>query len=340
MNTVLVTGGAGYIGSHTLVELHNAGYNFVVVDNLSNSSIDTLKRVEEIIGKEITFYKVDIQDAEGLAKVLESHKVDACIHFAGLKSLGESLEMPLEYYQNNMGGTFTLVEQLRKHGCKNLIFSSSASVYGIPKEIPTSEECPKGECGNPYAKTKSMLEDFLSDIQKSDPQWNVVLLRYFNPIGAHESGLIGENPAGIPNNLMPYVVRVAAGKYPVLSIYGDDYPTHDGTGVRDFIHVVDLARGHIAALSAIKADCGLKVYNLGTGKGYSVLDVVKAFEKSTGVKVPCQIAPRRPADVAMSYCNPQKAKEEMGWSAQYDLEQMCRDSWNFIVKSYRITETV
>ena len=335
MNTVLVTGGAGYIGSHTLVELHNAGYNFIVVDNLSNSSIDSIKRVEKIIGKEIAFYKVDIQDAKGLAEVLEAHKVDACIHFAGLKSLGESLEIPLEYYQNNMGGTFTLVEQLRKYGCKNLIFSSSASVYGIPKEIPTSEECPKGECGNPYAKTKSMLEEFLSDMQKSDPQWNIVLLRYFNPIGAHESGLIGENPAGIPNNLMPYVVRVAAGKYPVLNIYGDDYPTHDGTGVRDFIHVVDLARGHIAALGAIKSGCGLKIYNLGTGKGYSVLDVVKAFEKATGVKVPYQIAPRRPADVAMSYCNPQKAKDEMGWSAQYDLERMCKDSWNYL-----ITETV
>lgn len=327
--TILVTGGAGYIGSHTLIELHNAGYDFVVVDNLVNSQKESLNRVSKIIGKEITFYEVDIRDAVALERVMLYHKFDACIHFAGLKAVGESVEKPLEYYDNNMTGTFVLLNQLRKYGCKNLIFSSSATVYGNPQFVPITEECPKGQCTNPYGQTKSMLEEVLKDVQKADSEWNIVLLRYFNPIGAHESGTIGENPNGIPNNLMPYITQVAVGKRPYLGVFGNDYDTPDGTGVRDFIHVVDLAKGHVCALNAIERKCGLAVYNLGTGQGYSVLDVVKAFERVNGVEVPYQIMPRRAGDIASCYSNPAKAKNELGWEAQFGIDEMCRDSWNW-----------
>jgi len=327
--TILVTGGAGYIGSHTLIELHNAGYDFVVVDNLVNSQKESLNRVSKIIGKEITFYEVDIRDAVALEQVMLHHKFDACIHFAGLKAVGESVEKPLEYYDNNMTGTFVLLNQLRKHGCKNLIFSSSATVYGNPQFVPITEECPKGQCTNPYGQTKSMLEEVLKDVQKADSEWNIVLLRYFNPIGAHESGTIGENPNGIPNNLMPYITQVAVGKRPYLGVFGNDYDTPDGTGVRDFIHVVDLAKGHVCALNAIERKCGLAIYNLGTGQGYSVLDVVKAFERVNGVEVPYQIMPRRAGDIATCYSNPAKAKDELGWEAQFGIDEMCRDSWNW-----------
>lgn len=327
--TILVTGGAGYIGSHTLIELHNAGCDFVVVDNLVNSQKESINRVSKIIGKEIIFYEVDIRDAEALEQVMLHHKFDACIHFAGLKAVGESVEKPLEYYDNNMTGTFVLLNQLRKYGCKNLIFSSSATVYGNPQFIPITEECPKGQCTNPYGQTKSMLEEVLRDVQKADSEWNIVLLRYFNPIGAHESGTIGENPNGIPNNLMPYITQVAVGKRPYLGVFGNDYDTPDGTGVRDFIHVVDLAKGHVCALNAIERKCGLVIYNLGTGQGYSVLDVVKAFERVNGVEVPYQIMPRRAGDIATCYSNPAKAKNELGWEAQYGIDEMCRDSWNW-----------
>lgn len=333
MKTILVTGGAGYIGSHTLIELDKAGYQSVVVDNLVNSNIESLKRVEKIIGKEIPFYKVDVRDSEALGKVMDKYNFFACIHFAGLKCVGESLEIPLEYYSNNMTSTFVLVDQLRKHNCKNIIFSSSANVYGNPETIPVTEECPKGECTNPYGKTKSMLEEVLSDVQKADKEWNVILLRYFNPIGAHPSGTIGENPNGMPNNLMPYITQVAVGKREKLGVFGNDYPTPDGTGVRDYIHVVDLARGHVAALKGIERNCGLAIYNLGTGTGYSVLDAVKTFEKVNGVPVPYQIMPRRAGDIAISYSNPQKAKEELGWVAEYGLEEMCRDAWNWQKKN-------
>lgn len=327
---ILVTGGAGYIGSHTLIELYKAGHTAVVVDNLSNSNPEGLRRVAEIIGiKNIPFYETDIRDREGLEKVFAAHKFDACIHFAGLKAVGESVEKPWEYYENNIAGTLTLVDVMRKHGCKNMIFSSSATVYGDPAEIPITENCPKGQCTNPYGWTKSMLEQMLMDIQKAAPEWNVVLLRYFNPVGAHPSGRIGENPNGIPNNLMPYITQVAVGMRKELGVFGNDYPTHDGTGVRDYIHVCDLATGHVAALKAIERRCGLGIYNMGTGHGYSVLDMVKAFIKVNDVDVPYIIKPRRPGDIATCYCYPSKAKEELGWEAQYDIEEMCRDSWNW-----------
>ena len=330
---ILVTGGAGFIGSHTLIELDKAGYEMVVVDNLLNSQKESLVRVASIIGKEIPFYEVDIRDREALSAVMDKYQFDACIHFAGLKAVGESVAKPLEYYENNMNGTFVLLDELRKHGCKNIIFSSSATVYGNPAIIPITEECPKGQCTNPYGQTKSMLEEVLMDIQRADQEWNVVLLRYFNPIGAHKSGLIGENPNGIPNNLMPYITQVAVGKRQELGVFGDDYDTHDGTGVRDYIHVVDLACAHVCALKAIENKCGLAVYNIGTGNGYSVLDVVKAFEKVNDVKVPYRIMPRRPGDIATCYCNPAKAKAELGWEAQYGIEEMCRDSWNWQSKN-------
>lgn len=326
---ILLCGGAGYIGSHTIIELDKAGHDVVVVDNLDNSNPKGLERVAEIIGKKIPFYKVDIRDAEPLAKVFEEHKIDAVIHFAGLKAVGESVAKPLEYYHNNMTGTFILVDVMRKHGCKNIIFSSSATVYGDPAIIPITEACPKGKCTNPYGQTKSMLEEVFMDIQKADPEWNIVLLRYFNPIGAHQSGKIGENPNGIPNNLMPYITQVAVGKREELGVFGSDYDTHDGTGVRDYIHVCDLAAGHVAALGAIQKKCGLAIYNLGTGHGYSVLDVVKAFEKANGVPVKYSLKPRRPGDIATCYCDPAKAKAELGWEAQYGIEDMCRDAWNW-----------
>ena len=326
---ILLTGGAGYIGSHTIIELDKAGYSVVVVDNLYNSNPKALERVGEIIGKQIPFYKVDIRDAEALTKVFEAEKPDAVIHFAGLKAVGESVSKPLEYYHNNMTGTFILLDVMRNHGCKNIIFSSSATVYGDPAIIPITEACPKGHCTNPYGQTKSMLEEVLMDVQKADNEWNVVILRYFNPIGAHQSGRIGENPNGIPNNLMPYITQVAIGRRPELGVFGDDYDTHDGTGVRDYIHVCDLAAGHVSALKAIQRNCGLGIYNLGTGHGYSVLDVVKAFEKANGVPVKYSIKPRRPGDIATCYCDPTKAKDELGWEAQYGIEEMCRDSWNW-----------
>ena len=326
---ILLTGGAGYIGSHTIIELDKAGHSVVVVDNLVNSNPESLRRVAKIIGKEIPFYEVDVRDRENLSRVFDENKVDAVIHFAGLKAVGESVSKPLEYYHNNMTGTFILLDVMRQHGCKNIIFSSSATVYGDPAIIPITEECPKGHCTNPYGQTKSMLEEVLMDVQKADSEWNVVLLRYFNPIGAHQSGTIGENPNGIPNNLMPYITQTAVGIRQELGVFGNDYDTHDGTGVRDYIHVCDLASGHVAALKAIEKNSGLAIYNLGTGHGYSVLDVVKAFEKVNGVKVPYSIKPRRPGDIAACYCNPAKAEAELGWKAQYGIEEMCRDSWNW-----------
>ncbi len=327
---ILLCGGAGYIASHTHIELKEAGHDVVVVDNLYNSQKEAVDRVSELLGGiDIPFYQVDIRDREGLEKVFSEHTFDAVIHFAGLKAVGESVAKPLEYYENNMNGTFVLIDVMRNHGCKNIIFSSSATVYGDPAIIPITEACPKGICTNPYGKTKSMLEDVLIDVQHADPEWNVVILRYFNPIGAHKSGRIGENPNGIPNNLMPYITQTAIGIREELGVFGDDYDTPDGTGVRDYIHVVDLARGHVAALKAIEKKCGVGIYNLGTGHGYSVLDVVKAFETANGLKVPYAIKPRRPGDIATCYCDPAKAVAELGWEAQYGIEDMCRDSWNF-----------
>ncbi len=326
---ILLTGGAGYIGSHTIVELDKAGHSVVVVDNFVNSQPESLKRVAKIIGKEVPFIEADVRDREAMDKVFSNNKIDAVIHFAGLKAVGESVAKPLEYYENNMNSTFVLIDTMRRHNVKNIIFSSSATVYGDPAIIPITEECPKGHCTNPYGQTKSMLEEVLMDVQKADNEWNVVLLRYFNPIGAHKSGLIGENPNGIPNNLMPYITQTAIGIRKELGVFGNDYDTPDGTGVRDYIHVVDLACGHVAALKAIQKKCGLAIYNLGTGHGYSVLDVVKAFEKANGLKVPYSIKPRRPGDIATCYCNPAKAKAELGWEAQYGIEDMCRDSWRF-----------
>ena len=326
---VLVTGGAGFIGSHTVVELQNAGYDVVVIDNLANSSEKSLERVEAITGKKVPFYKVDILDREGLNAVFEKENIDSCIHFAGLKAVGESVQKPWEYYQNNIAGTLTLVDVMRQHGVKNIIFSSSATVYGDPAQIPITEECPKGQCTNPYGWTKSMLEQILSDIQKADNEWNVILLRYFNPIGAHKSGTIGENPNGIPNNLMPYITQVAVGKLKELGVFGDDYDTPDGTGVRDYIHVVDLANGHVKALKKIEENAGLKIYNLGTGHGYSVLDIVKNFEDATGVAIPYSIKDRRPGDIATCYADASLAHDELGWEAQYGIKEMCEDSWRW-----------
>lgn len=326
---ILVTGGAGYIGSHTVVELQNEGYDVVVVDNLSNSSEKSLDRVEKITGKKVKFYKADILDREALEDIFANESIDSCIHFAGLKSVGESVAKPWEYYNNNITGTLVLIDVMKQHGVKNIIFSSSATVYGDPAFIPITEDCPKGQCTNPYGWTKSMLEQMFIDIQKADPEWNIVLLRYFNPIGAHKSGTIGENPNGIPNNLMPYVTQVAVGKRAELGVFGDDYDTHDGTGVRDYIHVVDLARGHVKALKKVEEKAGLKIYNLGTGNGYSVLDIVKNFEAATGVKVPYSIKPRRPGDIATCYSDASKAERELGWKAEYDIKDMCADSWRW-----------
>lgn len=326
---ILVTGGAGYIGSHTVVQLQNAGYEVVVLDNLVNSSEKSLQRVEKITGKKVPFYKADILDREALEVIFSKESVDAVIHFAGLKAVGESVAKPWEYYNNNIAGTLVLTDVMRRHGVKNIIFSSSATVYGDPAFVPITEECPKGQCTNPYGWTKSMLEQILSDMQKADPKWNVVLLRYFNPIGAHKSGTIGENPNGIPNNLMPYITQVAVGKLKELGVFGNDYDTHDGTGVRDYIHVVDLADGHVKALRKIEEKAGLCVYNLGTGTGYSVLDIVKNFEEANGVAIPYVIKDRRPGDIAVCYADASKAKKELSWEAQYGIRDMCEDSWRW-----------
>ena len=326
---IAVIGGAGYIGSHTIIELYKAGHTVVAVDNLVNSCDESIRRVSEIVGQEVPFIKADARDAAAMDKIFKENHFDACIHFAGLKAVGESVAKPLEYYENNMNATFVLLNAMRNNGCKNFIFSSSATVYGNPAEIPITEKCPKGAITNPYGQTKSMLEQVLIDVQKADPEWNVVLLRYFNPIGAHPSGKIGEDPNGIPNNLMPYITQTAVGIRKELGVFGNDYDTPDGTGVRDYIHVCDLASGHVSALKAIENKCGLAIYNLGTGHGYSVLDVVHAFEKVNGLKVPYSIKPRRAGDIATCYCNPEKAYKELGWKAQFGIEEMCRDAWNW-----------
>ena len=326
---ILVTGGAGYIGSHTVIELQNAGYDVVVMDNLSNSSEVALERVQEITGKPLTFYKVDILDREATEEIFSKEKIEAVIHFAGLKAVGESVQKPWEYYNNNITGTLILLDVMRKHNVKNIIFSSSATVYGEPEKVPVTEETPKGSCTNPYGWTKSMLEQILTDIQKADPSWNVILLRYFNPIGAHKSGKIGENPNGIPNNLMPYITQVAVGKLPKLGVFGNDYPTPDGTCIRDYIHVLDLATGHVKALERLKKNAGLDIYNLGTGIGYSVLDVIHNFEAATGITIPFEFKPRRAGDIPVNYSNADKAWKELGWKAQYGIKEMCEDSWRW-----------
>lgn len=326
---ILVTGGAGYIGSHTCVELLNAGYDVIVVDNLYNSNQKAIDRIEQITQKKVKFYKEDILSKEALKKIFSENQIDAVIHFAGLKAVGESVQKPIEYYTVNIAGTLNLIDVMRTYGCKNIIFSSSATVYGEPAQIPITEACPKGTCTNPYGWTKWMLEQILTDVHTSDPEWNVILLRYFNPIGAHESGLIGEDPKGIPNNLLPYVAQVAIGKLKCVGVFGHDYDTPDGTGVRDYIHVVDLAKGHVKALDKIKEKAGCKVYNLGTGKGYSVLDVIHAFSKACGHDIPYEIKPRRAGDIATCYSKCDLAKEELGWQAEYDLDAMCASTWKW-----------
>ena len=326
---ILVTGGAGYIGSHTCIELLNAGYDIVVVDNFYNSKREALRRIAELSGKSFPFYECDIRDAEKLDSVFKAEKIDAVIHFAGLKAVGESCMKPIEYYDNNVNGTLVLCNVMRKNGCKKIVFSSSATVYGMNNVSPLKETMPTGGTTNPYGTTKFMIELILQDVCKADPEWSVCLLRYFNPIGAHASGRIGEDPNGIPNNLMPFITQVAIGKRECLSVFGNDYPTPDGTGVRDYIHVVDLALGHVKAVEKVEGSLGCSVYNLGTGVGYSVLDVVHAFEKASGIKINYQIAPRRPGDIAVCYSDPSKAAEELGWKAERGIEQMCADSWHW-----------
>ena len=330
---ILVTGATGFIASHTIVELQNENHDIIGLDNLSNSSIKTLNSIRQITGRPIEFHQADIRDTEKLRTILSKHKIDCCIHFAGLKAVGESVAKPLEYYDNNIAGTVSLLTVLREIGCKNFVFSSSATVYGTPAFVPITEECPKGICTNPYGWTKHMIEQILIDTQHANPDMNIVILRYFNPIGAHPSGLIGEKPNGIPNNLMPYITQVACGKREKLFVYGNDYDTPDGTGVRDYIHVVDLARGHVHALRALENNCGIDIFNLGTGHGYSVLDVIKTFERVNGIKIPYEIVARRPGDIATCYADPAKAKRVLGWTAQYSLDDMCRDSWNYQQKN-------
>ncbi len=325
---ILVTGGTGYIGSHTCVQLIERGDEVIIIDNLCNSKASVVDSIEKITGKRPIFYQADILDKDAMDSVFAAHKPEAVIHFAGLKAVGESVSKPLEYYHNNITGTVTLLDVMRSHGCFKLVFSSSATVYGTPASVPIREDFPTGGTTNPYGTTKLYLERILSDLYVSDPRWSIALLRYFNPIGAHESALIGDNPNGIPNNLMPYVTRVAKGVLPELSVYGDDYPTHDGTGVRDYIHVEDLAAGHIAVLCHMER-AGVQVYNLGTGVGYSVLDLVNAFEKATGIKVPYRISERRTGDIAECWSDPSKAQNELGWKATRTLEDMCRSAWNF-----------
>ncbi|MBQ3413905.1 MAG: UDP-glucose 4-epimerase GalE [Clostridia bacterium] len=331
---ILLPGGAGYIGSHTAVELLKEGKDIVIIDDFSNSTPKALEAIKKITGKDFKFYEMDYADREKLEKVFEENKIDAVINFAGFKAVGESVQKPIEYYTNNISGALVVLDVMRKYGCKKFIFSSSATVYGDPQVIPITEECEVGGTTNPYGTTKLFIEQILKDVYKSDNTWDICILRYFNPVGAHESGLIGEEPKGIPNNLMPYVSRVAAGILPELSVFGNDYDTPDGTGVRDYIHVVDLAKGHVKALEKLdKENEGLYIYNLGTGTGYSVLDMVKAFEESTGKIVKYKIAPRRPGDIATCFADPAKARRELGWVAEKTLEDMCKDSWNFIEKN-------
>ena len=328
---VLLTGGAGYIGSHTAVELLNSGKDLVIIDNFSNSNEKVLENIKKITGKDFKFYEIDYLDREKLEKVFEENKIDSVINFAGYKAVGESCKIPLEYYYNNVSGAIVLLQTMAKYNVKKFIFSSSATVYGEPEKIPLTEECKVGGTTNPYGTTKLYIEQILKDLYKSDNTWDICILRYFNPVGSHESSLIGEEPKGIPNNLMPYIVRVASGELKELSVFGNDYNTPDGTGVRDYIHVVDLSIGHVKALEKIEREGnGLFIYNLGTGTGYSVLDMVNAFEKSTGKNVPYKIAPRRAGDIAKCYADPKKAKEELGWVAEKNLEDMCKDSWNYI----------
>ena len=326
---ILVTGGAGFIGSHTVVKLQEAGHDVVIVDNLCNSNAKVIERIEQITGIAPAFAKVDIRDREALTEVCAGAGFDACIHFAGLKAVGESVAKPWEYYENNIGGTLTLLDVLRKNGCKNLIFSSSATVYGDPEIIPITEECPKGRCTSPYGQTKSMLEEIMMDMQKADDEWNFVLLRYFNPVGAHPSGLIGEDPHGIPNNLMPYITQVAVGRREKLTIFGNDYETPDGTCRRDFLHVVDLAEGHVKAVEYSKKASGVSIFNLGTGVPYSVLDIVNGFMKASGVEIPYEFGPRREGDLPQFWSDATKAEEVLGWKAEFGIEDMCRDAWNW-----------
>ena len=331
---ILLPGGAGYIGSHTAVELLKEGKDIVIIDEFSNSTPKALEAIKKITGKDFKFYEMDYADREKLEKVFQENEIEAVINFAGFKAVGESVQKPIEYYTNNISGALVVLDVMRKYGCKKFIFSSSATVYGDPEVIPITEECEVGGTTNPYGTTKLFIEQILKDVYKSDNTWDICILRYFNPVGAHESGLIGEEPKGIPNNLMPYISRVAAGILPELSVFGNDYDTPDGTGVRDYIHVVDLAKGHVKALEKLdKENEGLYIYNLGTGTGYSVLDMVKAFEESTGKAVKYKIAPRRPGDIATCYADPAKARRELGWTAQKSLEDMCKDSWNFIEKN-------
>ncbi len=330
--SILVTGGAGYIGSHTCVELLEKGEEIVIVDNFSNSKPEVLDKIKDITGKKFKFYEVDLLDKTKLEKVFQDNHIEEVIHFAGLKAVGESVKKPIEYYHNNITGTLVLLELMKKYNCKKIVFSSSATVYGNPKTVPIKEDFPLSTT-NPYGSTKLMIEQILKDVAVADNEFSCILLRYFNPIGAHESGLIGENPNGIPNNLMPYIARVATGQYEKLNVFGNDYDTPDGTGVRDYIHVVDLAKGHIKAIEKARNMKGVEAYNLGTGKGYSVLDLVKTFEKVNNVTVKYEIVPRRPGDIAICYADPSKAKEELGWTAEKDVEDMCRDTWNFIQKT-------
>lgn len=327
---ILVTGGAGYIGSHTVVELMQEGHEVVIVDNFYNSKPEALDNIAKITGKRPAFYEVDCCDLEAMEKVFQDNQIDGAIHFAGYKAVGESVQKPMEYYQNNLLSTLVLCQLLRKYNCKNLIFSSSATVYGNPHTVPIQEDFPLGPTTNPYGTTKLMIENILRDIYISDPEWNIVLLRYFNPIGAHESGLLGEDPNGIPNNLVPYISKVAVGELECLGVFGNDYDTPDGTGVRDYIHVVDLAKGHVKALKKLVGDHGVYTYNLGTGHGYSVLDIVKAYEKANNVTINYEIKPRRAGDIATCYADPTKAREELDWVAEKTLEDMCKDAYNFI----------
>ena len=328
---ILVTGGAGYIGSHTVVELLEAGEDIVIVDNFVNSKPEALDKIKKITGKDFKFYEVDILDEEKLEKVFKENNIESVIHFAGLKAVGESVVKPIEYYHNNITGTLVLLKLMKKYNCKKIVFSSSATVYGDPEIVPITEECKTGRTTNPYGTTKLFIERILQDVYVADNEFSIALLRYFNPIGAHESGLIGEDPNDIPNNLMPYITGVASGKLEILSVFGNDYPTKDGTGVRDYIHVVDLAKGHLKALAKIREEAGVKIYNLGTGHGYSVLDLVNTFQKVNNVEVKYKIVGRRAGDIAICYADPSKAKKELGWVAEKGIEDMCRDSWNFIV---------